>query len=63
MPFPRKSVPGGNIGGRIIEEELPGLDGAPYDVDPPNTIYSGMTKRLARSDGKFCDVPNLDYDD
>lgn len=55
MPFPEKSVPAGN-GGRIKETELKGLDGLPYDVDPANTIYSGMTKRLARSDGQFTNV-------
>ena len=54
VPFPKKSVSGGNLGGRIVEtEKQPGIDGLPYDVDPDQTIYSGMTKRLARSDGEF----------
>lgn len=56
MPFPDKSVPDG-LGGRIkVTEPIKGIDGLPYEVDPPNTIYSGMTKRLARSDGQFCNV-------
>lgn len=49
----QKSVPGGN-GGRLPAPQETGLDGLPYHIDPDGEIYSGMTKRLARSDGTFC---------
>lgn len=51
MPFPKKTVPGGN-GGRIEETEGKGVDGLDAAIEPFG-MYSGMTKRLARSDGAF----------
>lgn len=54
MPFPKNTVPGGVPGGGRIDETIkPGIDGLDAAIEPFG-MYSGMTKRLARSDGRFC---------